>query len=367
MAGELFEVRPVQRYDGARYPSAYRKPAPTQPEEAGGPSFWRVFLAALLAVWLVTGIPGCALDRDLPVVTQDPRNEADSGLPPPDPDPPVPARCAPGEMLCSSDDSLGICDADGRSWITLECRDVCAHAHGPTASVGICTGEGENPCGCEIGRVVPVVPTRPVQPPVCAPGEAICRDEYSMAICDEDGQTQATVLCNDYCQERFGLHSGSSGCNPAAAMPCECNDIVDGYFTECTPEDLLCQDESTLMVCDEGSGSWNHVDCNDYCNETLGPDSFSTGCTANVNDPCGCEYDMVAGEYFECTPGEIYCSDESTAVICESEQQMIEVSCEDYCREVFGEDSHTTGCESANTDNPCGCQYSNVDGGAGAE
>ncbi|MFC1655015.1 hypothetical protein ACFL2F_04340 [Myxococcota bacterium] len=95
--------------------------------------------------------------------------------------------------------------------------------------------------------------------------------------------------------------------------------------------------------------------CEDFCNDTYGYDAYSKGCDDQAAEPCQCEYDIIDGDIGECTPGDIECVDEWTLATCDDNGwHWTRQNCNDYCREQFGEYSHSFGC-SAEAENPCMC------------
>jgi hypothetical protein len=203
----------------------------------------------------------------------------------------------------------------------------------------------------------------------CVPGTIYCVDNDNFMSCNDTGDGWESTTCETYCLETMSESDFPSwrGCDAASDDPCQC-DIVDGGLPFCSPGEMECLDEYTLSTCDENI-SWVVTDCNQYCQETAEEPGmgWSMGCDVNAEDPCQCEYDIIMGEMFMCTPGDIWCQDQETVAICNDDSfSWSEVGCYDYCVENFGEDYYPTGCDIANeADNICGCEYGIVDGKPG--
>ncbi|MBN2497603.1 MAG: hypothetical protein JXR96_23625 [Deltaproteobacteria bacterium] len=124
---------------------------------------------------------------------------------------------------------------------------------------------------------------------------------------------------------------------------------------DCLPGSVRCEG-STVLFCDPDGESWTGFDCDAYCRETLGPEAYSLGCSADAEDPCQCRYDIIIGEMVECTPGDLRCLDDDTLQVCEDYWWATSRDCDDYCREMYGEWSFSRGCDSEAAD-PCQCEY----------
>ena len=162
----------------------------------------------------------------------------------------------------------------------------------------------------------------------------------------------------------YGLDSYTNGCDAEADDPCMCEyDIIDGDIAECTPGDFYCLDDQNVAICNDDYWSWTEQNCNDYCHEVHGPEYSSYGCDSQAEEPCDCVYDVMDGMIAECTPGESYCVDDDTVVVCDDDEySWTEHDCDAYCTDTFGEDYYATGCDAENQTNPCGCEYGIVDG-----
>jgi hypothetical protein len=184
----------------------------------------------------------------------------------------------------------------------------------------------------------------------------VCNDG-SIMVCDEDGEGWTTHSCDAYCREIFGDHAYSTGCDDAEENPCGCEyDIVMGEMAVCTPGHFYCHDENTLATCVDEWAPYELTNCEEFCDDTYGIDSFSYGCDAEAEEPCQCEQDIIDGGIGICTPGEFYCANEDTVVICDEMWLWTDVDCETYCTTTFGEGSVPAGCDPGNDrDNPCGC------------
>jgi len=132
-------------------------------------------------------------------------------------------------------------------------------------------------------------------------------------------------------------------------------------YPGCTPGDVWCDGQSTVAFCDDDGLSATAYDCNTYCIETAGVDYYSTGCDADAADPCLCEYGIVDGDPPMCTPGDVYCEDEDTAMVCSDGYYYEPLECDAYCKEQYGEDAYAVGCD-AEAEDPCLCEYGPVDG-----
>jgi hypothetical protein len=173
----------------------------------------------------------------------------------------------------------------------------------------------------------------------------------------------------------MGLALGVIGCFAEyKSDPCALGLLPKNPDGSCNPPDpddeciagLNWCDNLTLYTCkDDGSG-WTDLDCDAYCQETLGFGGYAVGCDTREDEPCQCEYDIIAGEMTMCTPGDIVCRDENTLATCD--QQGVswnEQDCDTWCTDTFGEDYYATECDDTDEDNICGCEYGIVDGGMG--
>lgn len=193
----------------------------------------------------------------------------------------------------------------------------------------------------------------PPDPPLCDDGALRCADDWTVELCDENAWSAQS--CDDYCLENMGPGSYSMGCNAEAEDPCQCEyDILDGIDVGCYPGDVRCVDDWTVETCEEGYPEVQS--CHDWCVEQYGWEYTSERCDASSEDFCNCVYGMVDGGMVECTPGDIFCSDEETIATCdESRGGYSYVNCDEHCVELFGEGTASEGCDETNTDNPCSC------------
>jgi hypothetical protein len=131
-------------------------------------------------------------------------------------------------------------------------------------------------------------------------------------------------------------------------------DIIMGDIAECTPGDIYCADDQTLMTCSD-SYWYESTDCSAYCPANYGPQSYTLGCDVNAYDPCNC-YDMLDGGIAQCTPDTVECWDSNTIATCDpSTGGLVSTDCTTYCHEHFGVQYTPTGCDATQLDNPCGC------------
>jgi hypothetical protein len=150
-----------------------------------------------------------------------------------------------------------------------------------------------------------------------------------------------------------GLPPPDGGPPPPDGGDDDGGDILAGDIAECTPADIFCADDSTLMTCE--SYTYEAVDCDTYCQAAYGPRSGSFGCDIAAVDPCQC-YDMLDGGIAACTPDVVQCLDPATVSTCDpTTGSFITTECSTWCREHFGAGSTATGCDATRTDNPCGC------------
>jgi hypothetical protein len=331
---KTFQVKPVTRYDGARYPSF----VPEQPEEEKAHPVV-ILLCLVLVMGLSLGVIGCFSEY---------KWLCDDGLPPdqngdcPGDDP----ECLPGLVICRGETGASICNDDGQSWNNLDCLDYC----GPDAIAVSCDSEAAYPCQCEYDIIDGGIGE-------CFPGEMTCKDEITLSFCDEDQMTWVHQDCQEYCQENYGQDYYTMGCDTGAEDPCQCHyDIMDGTIAECTPGEFYCSDEYIAQVCDEDGWSWNEIDCNEFCKEEYGEHSYSEGCDDQAGELCQC-YGIVDGEPLQCTPGDfLFCQAEDTATVCDDNGwDWIYVNCSEYCEVNYGPDSESSDCDDNGGDNFCGC------------
>jgi hypothetical protein len=184
--------------------------------------------------------------------------------------------------------------------------------------------------------------------------------EYNIARVCDDNHLEEIIDCSVWCLQNYGSEYTFTGCSQnSAEEPCFCEyDIILGVEAECTPGDLYCSSEK-IYICEDLSGYNDYVgyDCNDYCIETFGSYSSSTG-QCNMDDstnPCEC-YDIVEGEMAWCEEGDLYCMDIDTIAHCEDGIDYTSKDCDDYCKETNGETSVSQGdCNTTNSENPCNC------------
>ncbi len=286
-----FQVKPMARYDGARYPSPWaRAPEPGSPEQDSsqtpnqrlGPA--GLLLALVLTLGLAIGVVGCFADYKALPCEHGPRL-ADGSCPGPDPDP----GCPPGTLACD-EMALWTCDQDGR-WQGQDCEALCDQRGGLDSYSQGCDATAEDPCLCEYDIIDGDIAE-------CTPGQFACLDDGQVQICNDDSYSWTTQACSEYCQETHGAEFISYGCDDQAEEPCLCDyDMLDGVWAGCEPDEVYCQDEDTLMVCAADRYSYDEKACTDYCIEVFGQDYYPTGCdTSDADNLCGCEYGVVDGE-----------------------------------------------------------------------
>lgn len=268
MSQGQFQVKPVQHYEGAHYFAA-------PDDESSGrhveekPHPLTVTLLMLLVLGIGIGLIGCYMRTDYSPETPDSGPDGD-----PDGDPP---GCDDGALRCVDDYVLEIC-GDGE-WQERDCNEVCTNEEGFGYSAG-CNAEADDPCQCEYDIPAGV-------PAVCSPSEVNCADVNTLEYC-EDGEF-VTQNCDDWCLEQYGDFSYSAGCDESADELCQCEyDILEGEPAMCLEGDLICIDEETAGICDSVAWDYVHVDCEDWCQETYGPDAHSGGCDESHTEPCIC-------------------------------------------------------------------------------
>ena len=196
-------------------------------------------------------------------------------------------------------------------------------------------------------------------PPECEEGAMRCTDESDLEVCEDE--TWITEDCHERCRDSLDEFAFSTGCDADADDPCLCEyDIIEGDVDPCYPNDVYCIDDDTAYFC---GAEWREVDCEDYCNETYGIDSYSEGCNAEADDPCQCVTDILDGVMASCEPGELVCLDGGTMGVCDDEgHDYVPVLCHEFCRETHGEDWYSNGCN-PEAEELCQCEYGMVDGG----
>jgi hypothetical protein len=348
MANDHFVVKPVNNYQGANYPSAYRQLPSETPSEKEKPHPLMVFASTLIMLWLMIGILCCVDFRSDSCPNGLVIDAAGNCIPPDDDD------CVPGNLFCQDGITLMTCNDQGDAWQAADCTDLCQQSAGWSEG---CNAVAEDPCQCKYDVI-------DGDPLICDPGQMHCADENTLAVCKEEYFDFELIDCHQYCQENgeFPEMGWSLGCDIEAQDPCQCQyDIVMGVEPVCTPGEMQCWDENTLAVCSEDL-YFETIDCNQYCQENAElPDTgWSMGCDLESDDPCQCVYDVVDGYMTECSPGEVSCQDEETVLICNDDYwSWSEVGCYEYCSDKFGSDYFPTGCNMENDlDNICGCSQS---------
>ena len=116
----------------------------------------------------------------------------------------------------------------------------------------------------------------------CEEGQAACVDEDTVKVCNDEGKWKR-FDCWDYCQESVGPeYIPYADCDENDQdNPCQCEyGTTDGVAEECTPGEVSCADDSTLMTCD--NYYWETKDCSTYCTEEFGEGYVPYGaCDAN--------------------------------------------------------------------------------------
>ncbi len=281
-----FEVKPVRSYDGARYPSPWA-PVPVPEDAADTPTpLSMLILALLLVLGLSVGAIGCFAEYGSQKCPGDLPRDA-NGLCPPGPDP----ECDAGALACE-DGVLQVCDDDGMGWTGQACEDYCREMYGADYWSTGCDAQAEDPCQCQYDIIDGDIAE-------CTPGDFYCNGDGNVSICNDDHWSWSIHECNDYCRETYGADFVSYGCSDDAEAPCLCDyDMIDGVWAGCEPGEIYCQDDETLMTCNEEDRySYDEHDCAEYCVEVYGEDYYSNGCDASdADNPCGCEYGIVDGE-----------------------------------------------------------------------
>lgn len=280
---ELFTVKPVTSYEGARYPAAFDAAVDAVPEADEArrhPAM--VVLSLLLLAGIAVGMIGCYLRTDyhqpdpLPI-DGGPDGGGDGG---PDGGDAAPPRCDEGALQCADSTTIERCE--GGEWVAQACGDVCVEEHGTMAYSLGCDAAAEDPCRCEEDIIAGEMA-------LCTPGDIMCFDDRTVGLCDVSYGDFVPQDCNEYCVATYGYDYYSLGCDATAADPCRCEyGMTDGGVAACEPGDVICLDEATLGVCDD---SWSYApfDCDARCVEQHGAGATSAGCDAAVADPCQCE------------------------------------------------------------------------------
>ncbi len=345
MTHDFFQVKPVRHYDGAQYPSVYGGGADDgEMEKQTHPL--ALLLALALAMILTVGLTGCYMRNDY--VPETPQPDGGPGDGGPDPD------CDDDERRCTDEGDLEVCDEG--EWITTICEEYCDETYGPEAYASGCDADAAEPCQCEYDIILG-------DPDPCYPNDLFCAGESTLVLCDADWRE---VDCDEYCRETHdGSHEWySNGCDASNPEdPCQCEyGMIDGFMPECEPGEVICEDARNARVCQDGY-EWMAVNCDEYCVEENGPDWFSNGCNASAEDFCQCEYGVLDGEMMECTPDEIGCVDDSTVQTCQ-DGLFVTQDCDERCRELYGDDSFSDGCD-ATSPEPCRCVASSSGSGGG--
>lgn len=63
-----------------------------------------------------------------------------------------------------------------------------------------------------------------------------------------------------------------------------------------------------------------------------------------------------------CTPGEAMCQDSDTLVMCDDNHVRHVIDCNTYCVANYGENYVSDGCNASNKENPCACNYNQIEG-----
>lgn len=262
MNNDMFQVKPIDTYTGARYPSAHTtEPAGETFEERNRPLLFLVSL--VLIVGITVGLVGCYLRSDYVPETPQPQPDGGPDGDGGDGDPP----CTDGDLRCSDDWTLETCD-DG-SWVGQSCHDECSARGLEYYSVG-CDADAEDPCQCEYGIVEGLMEE-------CEPGDVICGDDGMAQICTDEWYWDLRS-CDEICREEHGPEWSSAGCDESAEDPCQCRyDIIDGGPMFCEPGEAFCDGDTVRMVCGDG-GEWTAEDCNALCLESGNPDVVSGSC-----------------------------------------------------------------------------------------
>jgi hypothetical protein len=194
----------------------------------------------------------------------------------------------------------------------------------------------------------------------CDGDKIICENDNIAIVCNENAPNQI-ISCDQYCKSLFGDFSISLGCQENFNQPCQCEyDIILGSPSECIPGEIFCIDSQNVNICTDfdGYSDYKSMSCVDFCKENYGSEYYPYGdCSdTNAENPCQCEYEIIAGIDVACYPGDIYCFDENTLLECDGNiNDYQRINCSDRCLEQNGENSISNGCDASNDVNPCLC------------
>lgn len=124
----------------------------------------------------------------------------------------VVAPCEPGDVQCIDDWNVQVC-RDDHSFETRTCNDHCRETFGPDYYATGCSGDAENPCGCEYG----MIDGEMVE---CSPEDVLCDDAETLRVCEYE--MWQLIDCPSACRDALGEEAISLGCDADAEDPCRC-------------------------------------------------------------------------------------------------------------------------------------------------
>ncbi|MFH1807731.1 MAG: hypothetical protein ABIJ09_03245 [Pseudomonadota bacterium] len=356
MNKNAFEIRPVARYSGARYPGV-RPPRHDEGDEGvRKPGPVRLAFTALLIAAISLGLVACLgdlrgklQDRFDVVTSADGGGGGDGGTGDDGGDIIMGemVECSPGDLHCDDADTLATC-GDDYLYTRQSCAEICEDRFSASGEWGYSLGcdiDAADPCQCQEDMIDGGMPA-------CFPGDVYCADDTTLVECGDD-YSMNSVDCETYCDAQYGDPAAYSlGCSDDAADPCQCQyDLEMGVMAVCMPGDIACESGNVLATC--ADYDYQRQDCDDTC---AAQGQISLGCDVNAQDPCQCEYDIAIGDVAVCTPGDVICFDEATAGVCNDGQVHDAVPCEEHCRQTQGDDYTSIGCDAQDVNNFCGCK-----------